>query len=243
MSGILSEIKLQLKEKRPELAESQRKRMYQILNSENQDFECYGLKVSVIEQIIKAIYKGYKPAYEEAIKIFENLMSSNIQDEKFAGFFFINQFKQEFNSSIIDLFRECLEKNCDNWAVCDSFCIRVIGPFLAKQNELAQKTIESWLNSEKMWVRRAALVILLKIIMVKKEFDEDYVFGIVQKIQDQSDDYIQKGIGWLLKTCSKYKADVIYDFLMRKKDNLSRLVLRYGSEKLSKERRKRVLEK
>ena len=123
--------------------------------------------------------------------------------------------------------------------------IRIIGPFLGKKGneELALKTIKKWSNSDEMWVRRASMVILLKLVMLRKDFDKDYVFSLVEKMNQTSEDYIQKGIGWMLKTCSNYKPDVIFNYLMENKIALSRLILRYASEKLTKEKRAEVLSK
>jgi 3-methyladenine DNA glycosylase AlkD len=63
------------------------------------------------------------------------------------------------------------------------------------------------------------------------------------KYSDDSEDYIQKGIGWLLKTCSNYKPDIIFTYLMKNKHKFSRIVLRYASEKLPKQKRVEILKK
>ena len=88
------------------------------------------------------------------------------------------------------------------------------------------------------------MVILLKITMMRKDFDEEHVFELVEKMVKYSEaNYIEKGIGWLLKVCSKYKPEVITDYLSKNKKNLSRLILRYASEKLPKENRAEILNK
>ncbi len=88
------------------------------------------------------------------------------------------------------------------------------------------------------------MVILLKITMIRKDFDETFVFELVDKMLKYSEaNYIEKGIGWLLKTCSKYKPEVIIDYLSKNKKTLSRLILRYASEKLPKEKRAEILNK
>jgi 3-methyladenine DNA glycosylase AlkD len=110
-------------------------------------------------------------------------------------------------------------------------------------HQLAKNTIEKWSESENLWIRRASSVILLKIIMIKKEFDEDYVFEFVEKMLKFTEDYVQKGIGWLLKTCSKYNPNSIFNYLMSNKKRFPRLILRYASEKLPNERRQQILKK
>ena len=234
-----------MKNTAPKLTPEQIVRRNKILNSNNPNFFGYGHKLSDIEKTIRTIYKKYQCSYKDALTICKNLVSSNIHEEKFAGIFFLNRFKTNFNQATINLFEHQLSEYCDTWAFCDSFCIRVIGPYLGKKNNqhLVVKTIDMWSNSENLWVRRASMVILLKIVMIKKEFNEDYVFALVEKMLKYNEDYIQKGIGWLLKTYSKVNPDSIFNYLMANKGRLPRLILRYGSEKLPNEKRKQILKK
>jgi 3-methyladenine DNA glycosylase AlkD len=142
---------------------------------------------------------------------------------------------------------EIIPNNFDSWAITDTTMIRVIGPFLGKKgNEaLAKETIDKWSSSENLWIRRAAMVILLKVIMMRKDFfiSKEYVYELVEKMLQYDEDYILKGIGWLLKTCSNYKPNEIIKYLNKNKTRLPRLVLRYASEKLPKQKRVEILNK
>ncbi|MFX1379272.1 MAG: DNA alkylation repair protein [Promethearchaeota archaeon] len=243
INKITQEIKKELKKTAPKLTREQITWRKRILNSDNPQFTEYGHKVSDIERITNAIYKKVECNYEDSLEVFNNLVMSNVQEEKFAGFFILNHFKGSFDEETIDNFEKVLSKYCDTWAFCDTSCIRVIGPFLGKKNNqvLAYRTIEKWSNSKSVWVRRASLVILLKIIMIQKKFDDNLVYKFVEKMHKHPEDYIQKAIGWLLKTCSKYNPDSVFIYLMNNKGNLSRLILRYASEKLPKEMRAQIL--
>lgn len=244
---ILAEIKNFLKEKSPNLTDEQKSRMYKIINPRISNYIIYGIKVKDIENIVRTVYNNnIKCSYEEAIEIFKLLARSNIEEEKFAAFFFLNRFKKHFNDKTLELFKEEQLKHCYTWSVCDSTCIRVLGPFLGKKgNEtLARRVIADWSKSDNLWIKRASMVILLKIIMLNKNFEDVYVFKTVEEMLKYADqNYIEKGIGWLLKTCSKYKPDVIYHYLMKNKKQLTPLILRYASEKLSEEKRRLVLKK
>ena len=240
---IVEDIKTKLKQKAPQLTDSQKSRMYSILNSDNPNFEGYGNKISEIEKIIKSIHVKYQFSYVDALEIFKSLIKSNVHDEKFAGVFLLNRFKGNFNEDTISIFHDALNEHADTWAIVDSTCIRVIGPYLSKNDDLAKSTIEEWSEAENMWIRRASLVILLKTIMVKKQFHEKNVFAFVHKMLNYSEDYIHKGIGWLLKTCSKYEPEIIINYLNKNKKILPRLILRYASEKLPKETRAKILKK
>ena len=243
---IVEDIRNLLKERAPAHTEEQMSRMYKIINPDISNYEMYGIKTSEIENIVKTVFNSYDCKYEDAVEIFKVLIRSNNEDEKFAAFFFLNRFKKFFNEDTIKLFQREYSKYCNTWSVCDSTCIRVIGPFLGKKGneELATKIIDEWSTSNVMWIKRASMVILLKVVMMKRDFNDSYVFNLVENMLKFSEqNYIEKGIGWLLKTCSKYDPELIYKYLMENKDKLTRLILRYASEKLPKEKRSAILMK
>ncbi len=236
---ITREIIEELKKTAPRLSVDQTIRRNKILNSDNPNFIGYGHKISDIEKMTKAIYFKFQCNYKDSIEVFKSLVKSNVHEEKFAAIFFLNCFKVHFDQDILNIFEYTFSNYCDTWAFCDTSCIRVLGPFLGKKNNqsLAELIIDTWAKSEYLWVKRASIVILLKIIMIKKEFNDDYVYNFVETMLKHKENYIQKGIGWLLKTCSRYEPDSILKYLMKNKVKLTRLVLRYGSEKLPKEKR------
>ena len=246
IDSIVKEISSLLLKNNPQLSEDQIDRMYKILNPDISDYVIYGIRMPEIEKIVKSVNEKFDCSYNDAVEVFRKLTRTNVEEQKFAGFFFLNRFKKYFNEKIIDTIREEYAKNCHTWSHCDSTCVRLLGPFVGKKgNEsLAIKTINDWSESNNLWIKRASMVILLKITMMRKDFDKDYVFELVEKMLKYSKaNYIEKGIGWLLKTCSKYKQEVIVDYLTRNKTNLTRLILRYASEKMPSEIRAEILKK
>lgn len=246
INSIVKEISSLLLKNTPQRSKDQKERMYKILNPDIPDYIIYGVRMPDIEKIVKLVHNKYECGYNEAIEVFRTLTRTNIEEQKFAGFFFLNQFKKFFNEKTIDLIKEEYAEHCHTWSHCDSTCVRLLGPFLGKKgNEiLAIKTINNWSGSKNLWIKRASMIILLKIIMMRKDFDENYVFELVEKMLKYAEqNYIEKGIGWLLKTCSNYRPDLIFIHLMKNKNRYSRLILRYGSEKLPKNKRDQILRK
>ncbi|MHA1458798.1 MAG: DNA alkylation repair protein [Promethearchaeota archaeon] len=246
IDSIVKEISSLLLENTPKQSKDQKERMYRILNPDISDYVIYGVRMPEIERIVKSVLTKFNSTYHDAVEVFRKLTRTNIEELKFAGFFFLNRFKKYFNEGTVDLLKQEYSEHCHTWSHCDSTCVRLLGPFLGKKgNEsLAKKTIDEWSESNNLWIKRASMVILLKITMMRKDFDEDYVFALVEKMVKHSEaNYIEKGIGWLLKTCSKYKPEPIIDFLLKNKNIFSRLILRYASEKLPKERRAEILNK
>jgi 3-methyladenine DNA glycosylase AlkD len=243
---IVSQIESNLEKVKPILPKDKKDRMYKIINPEIENYVILGIKTSDIEKVVRMIQNQYNPTFNQAKEIFKQLARVNVEEYKFAAFFLFNRYKKQFDEETLDFFRFEYFPYCHTWSTCDSCCIRVIGPFLAKKqnHQLAIKTIDSWSTDDLLWIKRASIVILLKIIMLNKNFDKDYVFNKIEYMLGYSDkNYIEKAIGWLIKTCSKIKPDLIFNYLIQNKNRLSRLILRYASEKLPAEKRSKVLMK
>jgi 3-methyladenine DNA glycosylase AlkD len=230
----------------PQLSEVQKEKMYKIINPDISDYIIYGIRMSEIEKIVKLVHEKFDCSYDDSVEVFRKLTRTNVEEQKFAGFLFLNQFKKYFKEKIVEIIREEYAIHCHTWGHCDSMCVRLLGPFLGKKGyeTLAKKTINEWSESKNLWIKRASMVILLKITTMRKDFDEKFVFELVEKmLKYPKANYIEKGIGWLLKTCSKYKPEVITEYLLKNNKSLSRLILRYASEKLPIEKRAEILNK
>jgi len=92
--------------------------------------------------------------------------------------------------------------------------------------------VMKWTDSEKTYVRRAAPVSLLESTRsFKVNISFDKVLKVVEKLKDDEEIHVQKGVGWLLKyTYLSYPKEV-YNYLKNNVDNLSRVIFRYALEK------------
>ena len=60
-------------------------------------------------------------------------------------------------------------------------------------------------------------------------------FTVADRLMEDDDDMVQKGVGWLLKEASKKNPEEVRSYLLNWRDRTSALVLRYASEKLPKD--------
>ncbi|MCW3788665.1 DNA alkylation repair protein [Marinilabiliaceae bacterium AAT] len=64
-------------------------------------------------------------------------------------------------------------------------------------------------------------------------------FVLIEALMLDDSEYVQKGIGTLLRGLWKKYPAQIEDFLMEWKDQCSRLIIQYSTEKMDKEYRKK----
>jgi len=132
------------------------------------------------------------------------------------------------------VFERWLNEYVTNWASCDTFCNHTIGTFLEMFPAYIEK-LKEWAQSENRWVRRASAVSL--IIPAKKGFFKNDIFIIADKLLLDTDDLVQKGYGWMLKsTCNNYDEEV-YQYVLSKREIMPRTALRYAIEKMPQEKK------
>jgi 3-methyladenine DNA glycosylase AlkD len=104
----------------------------------------------------------------------------------------------------------------DSWALADHAAIAGAKRLQADPMRLDQ--VETWLESENMWTRRAALVMTLPFARLPfpKPADlavRDRVLGWAAQLAPQRDRFIQKAIAWWLRDLSRRDPDLVRAFV------------------------------
>jgi 3-methyladenine DNA glycosylase AlkD len=102
-------------------------------------------------------------------------------------------------------------------------------------------TLKTWTKAESEWQRRSVPVTLVELL--KNDLNTETAFNLVEPLMLDKSEYVQKGIGTLLRGLwKKYPSDVEH-FLMKWKDQCGRLIVQYAIEKMDKEYRKKFRRK
>ena len=104
----------------------------------------------------------------------------------------------------------------DAWAIADHACDAGARRLIAEPSRLDE--VETWITSENMWTRRAALVMTLS--WTKQNFPKpadlairDRVLGWAATYVTDKDWFIQKAVAWWLRDLSKHDAARASQFL------------------------------
>jgi len=89
-------------------------------------------------------------------------------------------------------------------------------------------------------LRRGAAVILIPAVKKNKKFLQD-VFDVAEILLMDKDDLVQKGYGWLLKEASNKYQKEVFDFVMKRKNWMPRVALRYAIEKMPESMREQAM--
>jgi 3-methyladenine DNA glycosylase AlkD len=76
----------------------------------------------------------------------------------------------------------------------------------------------------------------------KGQFMTD-IFSLADLLLTDRDDMVQKGYGWMLKSCSQAHQEEVFRYVMERKEKMPRTALRYAIEKMPAELKIRAMAK
>lgn len=125
-----------------------------------------------------------------------------------------------------------------NWGGCDSLAGALLGGMIAADARRLARVFR-WAKSKNRWYRRTAAVALVPA--ARQGIYTQEILRLADRLLPDEDDMVQKGVGWLLKECSKTRRKEVATYLMQVRSRAPRLTLRIACEKLPAASRRRIL--
>ena len=200
-----------------------------------------GVNSKTVGYISREIYSGLTDKSKDKVfDICEKLWQSGIMEESFIACSWAYNQRKSFKESDFALFEKWIETYITNWASCDTFCNHTMGAFIDfYPNHL--KDLKRWTGSSNRWMRRAAAVSL--IIPAREGRYKDDIFEIASLLLMDRDDMVQKGYGWMLKSCSQAYRDDVFRYVCDRRAVMPRTAFRYAIEKLPPEMRAEAMKR
>jgi 3-methyladenine DNA glycosylase AlkD len=195
--------------------------------------ESWGLPMPLCKEIAATFYPRVKENLPLAVEVVGELHHHGVFEVAVVGDYMLTRMKRHLTPGHFDTFDGWVD-TLSNWANTDGMCTGLISETVRKDPKLVERLLD-WTNSENRWRRRAAVVSLVPIAR-KGEMLND-VFRLADRLMEDPDDMVQKGVGWLLKEASKRHPEEVREYLLRWRLKTSALVLRYASEKLPSDKR------
>ena len=175
--------------------------------------------------------------FDFLVEVADHLFSGAVLEEKVAAVFLLEKLDAQFCDREFRMFEAWLDR-VSSWADHDALVHSLIAPaVVAKPGRV--KDVFRWAKSPDRWHRRAACVALIRGARAKLFFPE--IMKLSDLLLPDSDDMVQKGLGWLLRETAKSEARRTVPYLMRIRARAPRLVLRTACETLPAALKKKVL--
>lgn len=235
MSAIVELVRKRLIENSDEKTKAGSKRYFK------EQIETYGVKSAVVGQISKEIYSQITDfSKDEIFELCEELWKSGILEESFIACNWSYAVRKQFIESDFSIFERWVNHYVSNWASCDTFCNHTIGAFLQLYPQFAQK-MKEWTHSHNRWVKRASAVSF--ILPARKGLFKEDIFDIANNLLLDTDDMVQKGYGWMLKSLADSYEDEVFQYVLSKRAVMPRTALRYAIEKMPPDKKQEAMKR
>ncbi len=191
--------------------------------------------IGVSVPMIRVIAKEYIGINYENIK---KILSSKIHEERQLALMILVEKFMKFKEERWQITEFYLHndniKYVNSWDLVDLTAYKIVGEFLM-ENPAKITILHDLANSDNFWARRIAIVSTLAFIKQNK-FDETIL--IVERfLSNPLHDLLQKASGWMLREVGKKNRQTLMKFLELHHKKMPRVMLRYATEKFTKEER------
>jgi 3-methyladenine DNA glycosylase AlkD len=169
---------------------------------------------------------------EDYLDLGDRLVSTGKYEEAHCATSFILSRKQEFSIDTFERIGKWLENGIQNWANTDVLCMLVLSEFIFN-NIVSPEDFLSWTESGSKWKRRAVPVTFVEAI--KKGHDHGPILSVIEKLMEDNEEDVQKGLGTLLREIWKKQPEIAELFLLKWKDKCGRKIIHYATEKMDKD--------
>jgi len=194
--------------------------------------------LGVRNPVIDGFVKEWRAALDldDRLKLAAGLWETNIHEARIAAAKLLTQARIRPDDASTWALIVSWVPDFDAWAIADHVSIAGQKRLIADPNRL--DTVATWVTSDHMWTRRAALVMTLP--WTKQNHpkpDElaarDRVLGWAATYVTDKKWFIQKAIGWWLRELSKHDAPRVEAFLAQHADAMKPFAVKEATMKLS----------
>jgi len=189
-------------------------------NAENQQqmeaymrnlFPFHGIKAPVRKQLIKELVSAYKPFLQEHIRaVVLELYTFPQREYQYTAMELLQKFlNKKYQKTDHTLITQLIITH-SWWDSVDFLAKHVFGKYLLQFPDQKRALLDSYTESDNMWLNRAAILFQLGY---KNQTDEAELFKQCTKHKDSDEFFIQKAIGWALREYAKVNPKAVLNFV------------------------------
>jgi len=188
-------------------------------------YEFYGIKVPQLRSVAKQ-YKNL--SLYDTFNLFDELWNSKNHEEMSLALFLLENHKKNYNLEMWKFLKPRLEK-AKTWDHIDQLSSHTVGEILSQNFQALYPEMKELSNARNPWMRRLSIVSTYPLIKLNKI---EPTLKFAEKLVYDSDVYVQKGAGWMIREAGKRDRLSVREFILMHK-KMKRAALSYSTEKMT----------
>lgn len=240
MSGVIAAARAQAEEiehalrdiGRPERAASEKRYL-------KSDLEFIGVDATGMRGVLRAFLQAHgRLDHDELVALVDALWERPIHERRAVAIELLDRHCRLLLPADVPMVERLLRES-HTWAYVDALAVHVVGALVERHPELLE-TLDRWADDEDFWIRRSAMLALLRPIR-RGEGDFERFVRYADSMLEEREFFIRKAIGWVLREASKSRPDLVYDWVAPRTHRASGVTVREAVKYLPPERRVRLM--
>ncbi|HEY6378980.1 MAG TPA: DNA alkylation repair protein [Candidatus Dormibacteraeota bacterium] len=200
--------------------------------------EHLGATVAQIRGEVRTFARGHASlAHTELVALVKELWSRPVHERRMAATMLLDAYPELVVPGDLALL-ERLIRESRTWAYVDGLAGDVTGKLLVRHPRAAPK-LDLWAADEDFWVRRAALLAMLKPLKNGVPFER--FAGYADAMLDETQFFVRKAIGWVLRDVGKSRGQEVFEWLAPRTQRASGVTVREAVKYLAPDQRSELL--
>ena len=199
----------------------------------------YGVSVPDVRAIATRVSTTHPVlGHDELLELVDALWDGPVHDRRAVALELLVLRSDELRGSDMVIL-EGLLRAARTWALVDTMAIDVVGSLVARDLR-ASRRLDRWAVDADFWIRRSALLALLKPIR-NGAGDFERFGSFADAMLDEKEFFIRKAIGWVLREAGRKRPAMVYGWILPRAGRASGVTIREAVKPLSPEQRGEIL--
>ena len=208
----------------------------------------YGVRVPQLRIMAKQLTKKFGDQEQDLVRFAQASWAQGSREHRLIAIFVLAGMKKLTSEHRWKLGVEFLS-DVEDWETCDQMCHALLGQALAEDPNYIDQ-LETWVDDDNFWVRRAALV--STVILRRAKYSEAVAEGLDQRtlrmcsiLLEDGEKYIRKAVDWTVRAVIKRHYALSFTWMVDQVESglgaVGRSTLKLSAKKLSETDRRRFL--
>jgi 3-methyladenine DNA glycosylase AlkD len=201
------------------------------------DMRFLGATLADIRRVAKAASADPKLDRAATLRLVEALWREPVFERRMVASLLLEFHAADLRSEDLRLI-ERLIRESKTWALVDVLSGDVVGEIGSRLK--IRRTLDRWARDEDFWIRRSSLLAELKPLKHGAPFEP--FARRADAMLDETEFFIRKAIGWVLRETSKRRPDEVYAWIAPRTDRASGVTMREAVKYLDADRASRLMQ-
>ena len=203
------------------------------------EIEHLGCTVPAMRAIVRSFVRAHRDLGRPALlRTVKELWRTKVYDARATAVLLLDAYKQTLAAEDFAVVEKLLRES-KTWALVDPLSIDVAGDLVERFPRL-KKDLDCWARDPDFWIRRASMLALYRPL-ARGEGDWDRFARYADAMLDETEFFVRKAIGWVLREASKKRPVLVYEWLAPRAERVSGVTVREAVKYLSPRQRTAIL--